>query len=338
MDKQTLIVQNTLMNPQHEALRKLSYQIGYAIDNYKSHGLKATQFNNIVIGGLGGSGIGGRIVKSLFASEMPIPVETIADYTLPAYVNEKSLVILASYSGNTEETLTMYEEVKKRGSKLFTLSTGGKLKELALADGHYFLQVESGFQPRMALGFSLTLLIQIFAELIHRDVTAELKNLVELFAQTDTFEKRADVIFQSLGSKAKAKFVVLTDGPMEPIGIRFAQQVQENAKHECFQHTLPEMNHNVIESYYGQLDTVFFCIDSMSSERVSSRFEFLENLLAVQNNKVVHMDMDHFDIQSVYELFYILDWVSIFVADSRRVDSLNVPNISSLKEFLDQVH
>jgi glucose/mannose-6-phosphate isomerase len=326
------------MNPQHEALRKLSYQIGYAIDNYKSHGLKATQFNNIVIGGLGGSGIGGRIVKSLFASEMPIPVETIADYTLPAYVDEKTLVILASYSGNTEETLTMYDEVKKRGSKTCILSTGGKLKELALIDGQYFLQIEAGFQPRMALGFSLTLLIQIFAELIERNVTSELKNILDTFAKTETFEKSAYDIFQSIGSKVKSKFVVLTDGPMEPIGIRFAQQVQENAKHECFQHSLPEMNHNVIESYYGQLETVFFCIDSMQHERVSSRFDFITSLLGVENNKVINMPMTDFSIQSVYEMFYLLDWVSIYLADHRRVDSLNVPNISSLKEFLDQVN
>lgn len=326
------------MNAQHEALRKFSYQIEYAINNYTHHGFRANQFNNIVIGGLGGSGIGGRIVKSLFAHEMPLPVETIADYTLPAYVNEKSLVILASYSGNTEETLTMYEEVKKRGSKMFTLSTGGKLKELALADGQYFLQVEAGFQPRMALGFSLTLLIQIFAELIDRDVTAELKHLVETFEKTEAFEKTAEGIFTSIKSKSKSKFVVLTDGPMESVGIRFAQQVQENAKHECFQHVLPEMNHNVIESYYGQLDTVFFCIDSLSSERVSSRFEFIGNLLAVENNKVVNMTMDGFSIQSVYEMIHVLDWVSLYLADFRRVDSLTVPNISSLKAFLDQVN
>ncbi len=326
------------MNPQHEALRKFSYQIGYAISNYKHHGLKADQFNNIIIGGLGGSGIGGRIVKSLFAHEMPIPVEAIADYTLPGYVNEKSLVILASYSGNTEETIAMYEAVKKRGSKILTLSTGGKLTELALADNQYFLQIEAGFQPRMALGFSLTLLIQIFAELIGRDVKATLQELVETFSHTEVFEKRAEKIFQSIQAKAKSKFVVLSDGPMESVAIRFAQQVQENAKHECFQHALPEMNHNVIESYYGQLDTVFFFIDSMQNERVSSRFEFLANLLAVQNNRVVHMDMETFDIQSVYETIYTLDWVSIFVADYRRVDSLNVPNIASLKEFLDQVN
>ena len=326
------------MNPQHEALRKFSYQIGYAIAHYKNHGLKADQFNNIVIGGLGGSGIGGRIVKSLFSTEMPIPVESIADYSLPAYVNEKSLVILASYSGNTEETLTMYAEVQKRGSKVLILSTGGKLKELALADGHYFLQVEGGFQPRMALGFSLTFLIEIFAELIGRDVKHELEHLVETFTKTESFEQSAQEIFESIKGKAKSKFVVLTDGPMEPIGIRFAQQVQENAKHECFQHSLPEMNHNVIESYYGQLDTVFFCVDSLQNERVSSRFEFIGSLLSVENNKVVNLNMDNFSIQSVYEVIYLLDWVSIYVADHRRVDSLNVPNIASLKEFLDQVH
>lgn len=338
MNKQTLIVQNTLMNPQHEALKKFSYQIQYAIDHYTNHGLKANQFNNIVIGGLGGSGIGGRIVKSLFAHEMPIPVETIADYTLPAYVNEKSLVILASYSGNTEETLTMYDEVKKRGSKMLTLSTGGKLKELALADGQYFLQVEAGFQPRMALGFSLTLLIKIFAELIERDIQAELKHLVETFATSASFEQSAQDIFEAIKSKTKSKFVVLTDGPMESVGIRFAQQVQENAKHECFQHVLPEMNHNVIESYYGTLDTVFFLIDSLQNDRVSSRFEFIGNLLSVENHKVVNLTMDNFSIQSVYEMIYLLDWVSIYVADHRKVDSLNVPNIASLKAFLEQIH
>lgn len=325
------------MNAQHEALRKFSYQINYAIANYKPHGLQASQFSNIVIGGLGGSGIGGRIVKSLFANDMPIPVECIADYGLPAYVNEKTLVILASYSGNTEETLTMYEETKKRGSKMLTLSTGGKLKEMALADGLYFLQVEAGFQPRMALGFSLTFLIQIFAELCGKDIKAELDALSKTFENTTVFEQHATDVFNVIKNKLKSKFIVLTDGPLEPAGIRFAQQVQENAKHECFPHVLPEMNHNVIESYYGQLDSVYFLIDSLQNERVTARFEFLSSLLSVENNKVVNIHMADFSFHSVYEVIYILDWVSIYVADQRGVDSLTVPNIASLKEFLEQV-
>jgi glucose/mannose-6-phosphate isomerase len=326
------------MNAQHEALRKFSYQINYAINNYTSHGLNASQYNNIVIGGLGGSGIGGRIVKSMFANELPIPVECIADYSLPAYVNEKSLVILASYSGNTEETLTMYTEVKKRGAKMLTLSTGGKLKEMAIADGIYFLQVESGFQPRMALGFSLTMLVQLVAELIGKNIKEELSSLSTAFSDTSEFESRADSIFQVIKNKTKSKFIVLTDGPMEPVGIRFSQQVQENAKHECFQHVLPEMNHNVIESYYGTLDSVYFLINSMQNERVTSRFEFIGGLLEVENHKVIHLNMKDFSYQSVYEMIYVLDWVSIYVADERGVDSLNVPNITSLKEFLEQVN
>lgn len=326
------------MNAQHEALRKFSYQINYANTNYKTHGLSASQFNNIVIGGLGGSGIGGRIVKSLFAQELPIPVECVADYTLPAYVNEKSLVILASYSGNTEETLTMYDAVKKRGAKMLTLSTGGKLKEMASADGLYFLQLEAGFQPRMALGFSLTMLIYLIAELIGKDVKAELESLVTHFADSAPFEKNATDIFESIKQKINSKFVVLTDGPMEPVGIRFAQQVQENAKHECFQYSLPEMNHNVIESYYGTLNSVFFLINSHQNDRVTSRFDFLGGLLAVENHKIVELSVDNYSIKSIYELIHTLDWVSLYVADYRGVDSLNVPNITSLKEFLEQVN
>ncbi len=326
------------MNEQHEALRKFSYQIEYAINNYKPHGLSANSFNNLVIGGLGGSGIGGRIAKSLFSNECPVPVECIADYALPAYVNDKSLVILASYSGNTEETLTMYEETKKRGAKILTLSTGGKLKDLALADSQYFLQIEAGFQPRMALGFSLTFLVQIFGELIGKNVTSDLKSIAQELAVTTPYEERATAIFESLKNRTKSKFVVLTDGPMEPVGIRFAQQVQENAKHECFQHVLPEMNHNVIESYYGTLDTVFFFINSGKNERVTARFEFMDGLLAVQNHKVIHIAQEDFLLLSVYETIFVLDWVSLYVADHRGVDSLNVPNISSLKSFLEQVN
>src|SRR6188508_2598491 len=98
------------MNEQHIALSKFSSQIEYALQHYSEHGLRVSDYHNIIISGLGGSGIGGKIVRSLFVNECPVSVECVADYHLPAYANEKSLVILGSYSGNTEETLTMYDE------------------------------------------------------------------------------------------------------------------------------------------------------------------------------------------------------------------------------------
>ncbi len=326
------------MNEQHIALSKFGYQIKYAVENYKPHGFQISDFNNIFIGGLGGSGIGGKIVKAIFQHECPVPVECVADYVLPAYINEKSLVILGSYSGNTEETLAMYEEVQKRNCKVTILTGGGKLLKSAQTDNIHHNIIESGFQPRMALGFSLTYLILTFSELLGKDANRELLDIAETVNSPKIYQEEAKTIFESIKSKLKNKLIVLTDGTLEPIGIRFAQQINENAKHECFQHSLPEMNHNVIESYYGQLESIFFLLDSQQHPRVSSRFEFISNLLEVEYNKVIHVPVDDASYKSIYELIYMLDWLSIYIADFRKVDSLNVPNIMSLKEFLGTVN
>ena len=325
------------MNEQHEALKKFSSQIEFALNNYSSHGLSASNFNNILIGGLGGSGIGGRIVRSLFINEFPIPVECVADYSLPSYVNEKTLIILGSYSGNTEETLQMFEEAKAKNCTMLILTAGGKLKELAQQNNIHTCNIQTGFQPRMALGFSLTYLVLIFGELINKEVKTELQHVAESVKDSEPFQEDAQQVFDAIKSKVNKKLIVLTDGLLEPIGIRFCQQIQENAKHECFQHTMPEMNHNVIESYYGQMESVFFFIHVNDNTRVASRFDFMNNLLEVENNKIVPVLLDEFSIKLVYETIYTLDWLSIFIADFRRVDSLNVPNIMSLKEFLSEI-
>jgi glucose/mannose-6-phosphate isomerase len=322
------------MNPQHEALRKFSYQMNFAMDNYVAHGLSCAAFSNILIGGLGGSGIGGRLVKNLFANELPIPVEVVADYSVPAYVGKNTLVILGSYSGNTEETLTMFDEVKAKGCTILILTSGGKLAELAHSNKLTTYQLQAGFQPRMALGFSLTYLVQIFAELMGTSKKETLASIAKDLEDTKPYEEDAEQIFELIKAKTKSKFVVLSDGPMEAVATRFAQQIQENAKLECFTHVVPEHNHNVIESYYGTLDTVFFFLNSNSNPRVSARFEFLASLLEVEHHKVIEMGLSNFSMEGVYKTIYRMDWLSLFVADHRKVDSLNVPNIASLKEFL----
>lgn len=325
------------MNAQHEALKKFGYQIQYAVDRYTAHGLKADSFSNIVIAGMGGSGIGGMIVRSFFMNRMPVPVECVSGYNLPAFVNTNTLVILGSYSGNTEETLSCMEEAKSRGCKMICVSGGGKLEEKAIANQVPLYKVEGGFQPRMALGFSLTYLLLIFGELMGQDLKAELLSASAAVNQYEEYANDATNLFEHIGSRVADKFVVISDAPCEAIALRFAQQIQENAKHECFIHTLPEMNHNVIESYYGKLNSVFFLIDTQQHPRVSARFEFLSGLLEVENNKVVHVTLDEYNIMSMYETIYRLDWLSLFVADHRGVDSLNVPNIMSLKSYLEQV-
>jgi glucose/mannose-6-phosphate isomerase len=326
------------MNEQHQALLKFSYQIDFALKHYHTHGLQASKFQNIIIAGLGGSGIGGQLAKSIFKNILPIPLECVADYHLPAYASENTLLILGSYSGNTEETLSVFAEGKKRGCKMLAITSGGNLKELATQDQIPLYNIEQGFQPRMALGFSLTYLILILSELCGIDKTEELKQIVAKTAEASFYQDEAQQLFNSLKSKINKKIVVLADSFYEPVAIRFCQQIQENAKHECFYHTIPEMNHNVIESYYGQLDSVFILIYGMVHDRTDARFEFIHNLLEVEHNTVIPIALDEHSIYVLYQIIYVLDWLSLYIADLRRVDSLNVPNIKSLKEFLDSVN
>jgi glucose/mannose-6-phosphate isomerase len=328
-----------MSNPQHDALKKYTWQINYALEHYTSHGLLANDFNHVLICGMGGSGIGGQLVRSIFTSTFPLPIATLASYDLPAYVNEKTLVIVGSYSGNTEETLAAFDKAKQKGCKMIALSSGGKITSLAAENNIPCYKIAEGFQPRMALGFSLTYLILILSELVGKDSKPQLLEIIKDIDEDSENElyTYAEQIFNQVKTATKSKFIVITDPDYEPLGIRFAQQIQENAKHECFVHVLPEMNHNVIESYYGRLDSVFFFIHSHQHERIDARFEFLTNLLEVENHKVVHFTTESFGIRQVFELNYTLDWLSLHIADQRRVDSLNVPNITSLKEFLDEV-
>lgn len=321
-----------------EALRKFPDQIEFALANYHPHGLNINSYTHVVIGGLGGSGIGGRITKTWFAPKFPLPVEVVSDYHLPFYANEKTLLILCSYSGNTEETLTMYDEAIAKGLKPLVLTTGGKILEKAQADGLYTLMAEKGFQPRMALCYPLTYLLLIFAELLeqHEALKTELSTIATRIREKSAhYESEAENLLQQLQKHIQHKVIIVTDAALEGVGIRFAQQIQENSKHEAFQHTLPEANHNVIESYYGTIPSVFFFLRSGLNERVEARFDFLTSLLEVEYHKVLNITFDEYDLGSMLALIYRLDSFTLQLADLRHVNAVEVPNIASLKEFLE---
>src|SRR5256885_13128202 len=107
---------------------------------------------NLVVAGMGGSAIGGDLAAALLADDLKIPMTVHRDYGLPAYVGRDSLVIVASYSGNTEETLSSFEEARKRGAKVLVLTTGGKIAELGRASDYPVVTVTYKAHPRTAPG------------------------------------------------------------------------------------------------------------------------------------------------------------------------------------------
>src|SRR5207249_10918620 len=120
---------------------------------------------NITVAGMGGSAIGGDLAAALLADELKVPMSVHRDYGLPAYVGRDSLVVTSSYSGNTEETLSSFEEARKRGAKVLVLTTGGKLAELARASSFPVVTFSYKAQPRAALGYSLGLVLGVLAKL-----------------------------------------------------------------------------------------------------------------------------------------------------------------------------
>lgn len=319
-----------------DVLADFHSQIEHILNGYQSPTLDASKYHNLVIGGLGGSGIGGRIARLVFLNSSPIPVEVYSEYALPAYASNKTLVILSSYSGNTEETLAMYADAKKRGCDIIVLSSGGKITDMAQADGFPVYGSPLGYQPRQALGFSLSTLLLILGDLFGSSMRSSLDAVVAMLKGHDGL-KAAQELAAYFGDTLTQKFVVVCDLPYEAAAIRFCQQVQENAKTESFVSVLPESNHNMMESYYSHHDTNFIFLNSGSNSRVNLRFAHLETVLRNLGNKMYVMNEGNgnFDLNALFASIHTMDWLSILVSNANNADNMTVPNIMELKAYLD---
>tara|TARA_Y100000385_G_scaffold198469_1_gene205468 strand:- start:276 stop:1271 length:996 start_codon:yes stop_codon:yes gene_type:complete len=320
----------------HESsLDNFTEQFDFVLDKYTSHGLNTNQFDNIIMGGLGGSGIGAVLAKNWFFDKCPIPIETIADYHLPKFASKKSLVILNSYSGNTEETLQLFEEANTLGCPMIIMTGGGKLKELATQNNLKTYDLKSGYQPRMTVGQGLGFISMIFGELLGEDHQPIIQDIRDYFEENRDRQKQSgEQIFNFFKNTIRKKFVIVADREFAPVAVRFTQQLQENSKLEGFVNVLPEANHNAIESYTDKLDTNFIMLYSNKNPRVAARFDFLISHLELDNNTVLPMQIPEYTLQSIFDVIYRLDWVSVMLANELGSDLMNVPIIMNLKGFL----
>ncbi len=319
----------------HE-LNRFPNQIRYAVDNYRLHQIKISDIQNIIICGLGGSGIAGKIAKNYFFDKLPLPVDTVSDYILPSYVNKNTLAILSSYSGTTEETLAMYHIAKEKGCKIIVITTGGDLGALAAQNGDIVYITETGFQPRMALGYSLTTLCQIFFELIGVEKKADLLKIADFVSNEDDFVRNSGLIVDKFENTIHQNYVIVCDPYFEGVAIRLTQQIQENAKLQAFVTVVPEANHNVIETYHHQHNTNYIFLNSKKNLRTNLRFSFLKEILTKQNSIVHEYDLMDNNLAYVYHTIYQLDWLSLQLADRAGAISNTVPIIMDLKKYLSE--
>lgn len=303
-------------------------------------GLAEYSFANVVICGMGGSGIGGRLVAQWVSSTVKIPVIVYQDYGLPAFVNGKTLFIASSYSGNTEETLSAMKKAAAVGAKVVGVCSGGEVLRFCTERAFHVIKVPGGNPPRSALAFSIAQLLHILnsANIISSEylqwfegTKAHLSsNLVEIKSAA-----------KRLASVAHGHHLVMyTSGDFEAVAIRARQQFNENAKQLCWHHTIPEMNHNELVGWGGgnaMHAVVFFKPNQLSSSN-ALRFRITEGVVSEKTPHFIVLEGKGSNIiEESFFFIHIIDWASLYLADLNQKDPIDIRVIDYLKGELNKL-
>ncbi len=297
-------------------------------------------FANVVVSGLGGSGIGGTIVSEIVSDEATTPILVNKDYFLPAFVNETTLVIISSYSGNTEETVNAMQQALEKNATVACVSSGGKVIDLAKENKLQYIIIPGGMPPRSCLGYSLTQLLFVlnYAGIISNRFEKELEKSVALLKKE---EERIKKLALRVAKKLYKKIPVIYSATgFEGVSIRFRQQVNENSKMLCWHNVIPEMNHNELVGWVDKNKKLGVVIFRNSSDysRTQSRIENNKEVMAGCTSTIIELFSKGKSKleQSIY-LTHLGDWISLYMAQLRNVDATEVNVIDRLKGALSKI-
>ncbi len=294
---------------------------------------------NVVVSGMGGSALGGRIVASLERQVLKVPVVISTEYHLPNFVSEKSLVIVASYSGTTEETVYSLKEAQARNSKIFVLATGGELAKVAESANlpSYIFQPKHNpsNQPRMALGYSIVSILMLLARcgLIH-----PLADLGQLPSYLRSRQERSDLYLKTARSLVGRTPVIVSSEHLKGAAHGFRNQINENAKLFADLFDLPELNHHLLEGLSfpkSNPDNLAFLFlkSSKYQESVAKRYPVTQEI--VRKNNIPHFQLDFHGPSRLYEAMEMVQagsFMAYYLALLNGVDPGPIPWVSWYKD------
>lgn len=306
---------------------------------------------NIVFAGLGGSAIGADIVKIYLQNELEVPVVVSRNYTLPGFVGKDTLLFCSSYSGNTEETLSSFEDGLKRGASIITMGSGGKLKELSEKNGFKHVTIPKGFPPRTALGYMSITVLAILAKIgFIKDKKEEIEQLYSALIGLRDKEIGAGVqmsnnISKKLATKIYGKYCIIygTSDSTEAVAIRWRGQIAENSKSLASSHVLPEMNHNEIVGWEFPKEvlkklSVVILYDKDDHARTKKRIEISKNIIRESGADIFELERKGFNrLARLFSLIYIGDFVSFYLAILNNIDPTPVKRVDYLKSELAKI-
>lgn len=326
----------------HQLINNFPQQLEKAVEIGKKINVKKnTEIHNIVVAGLGGSGIGANIVENWLYDHLKVPYTITKSYDIPNFVNENTLFVACSFSGGTEETLSAVEKALQKKAKIFALTSGGKLLDIAKQHHLDYVQIPNEAPcPRAFLGYSLTQLLYTFYKygLISDFFELDLQRSILLLKnQTEQIQHWAKDFANKIFQK---NLYVYGEQKTGALLTRFQQQINENAKQLCHINLMPEMNHNELVGWGLDKKTyenivVIMLKTSFDHPRTQKRMELCKPIFAQKAHEVVDMIAlgDTPIIQGFY-LLWLFDWISWYLSELNGVDAFEINVINHLKNEL----
>ncbi len=316
-----------------------AWHLGQTLDLPKWEGI-----DNVLIAGMGGSAIGADLLAAYVQAFCTVPITVYRDYQLPAWAsNDRTLVICSSHSGNTEEVLSVLEDVLKTDCKVMGISTGGGLAEKAKSEGFPIWLFEHNFQPRAAVGFSFGLLLAVFFRLgLIPDPSTDLEETIEEMKKQQV-SLHPEVVDTSNPSKRLAgqlmgRWITFWGAEsMAPIARRWKGQINENAKVQASFEILPEADHNAIqgimqpEAQFGATMNIFLnSKDNHPRNKLRAEFTRMTFMLEGQNTDFYKANGKS-ALAQMWTTIHFGDYVSYYLAMAYGVDPSPVPMLVEFK-------
>lgn len=307
------------------------------------------QAEAVVILGMGGSAIGGDLLRTLLGSECPVPIIVNRDYTVPAFVNGRTLAIASSYSGDTEETLAALEAARQAGAVLLAIATGGKLATRARELNVPLLTFDYRAQPRAALGHSIVALISIVCRLgLVSDKEADLDEAVAVMESWQKEINEAVPLAENAAKKLAVKLhqhlsVVYGAGHLSEVARRWKGQFNENAKAWAFFEQLPEMNHNALAGAEFPADlaekiVAVMLTSSLDHPRTRVRFQITQEIFGRRGVSCEVVEAHGSSrLAQMLSAIHFGDYVSFYLAMLYGVDPTSLEVVDYLKRRLAEI-
>jgi glucose/mannose-6-phosphate isomerase len=305
-----------------------------------------SRVNKVVILGMGGSAIGGDLLSSIASLESKTPITVSRDYTLPAFIDSKTLVIASSYSGMTEETLSAFGQALQTPTKKLAISTGGKLQEMAKQNDIPFMTIDYKSPPRAALAHSFIPVLGICQKLgivsdRAKDVAEMGRVLKNMLSTIDESNPSKSNPAKQLAKKLHRRLAIIYGaGFVSTAAQRWKTQINENSKAWAYYEILPELNHNAVVGYefpaeLAQSIFVVFLRSPRLHPRTLLRYKLTAEMLS--QRKVSHETIEakgKSALAQMMSLVYFGDWVSYYLALLYETDPYPVKIIDFLKKRL----